>query len=208
MNVNLVCSDAVVHCSIRTVENCSDLCRSLLSDVCCCTATIHVPSLDHDSVSLTLSLLEQLVAGEQLVVESSLLGPVRSVLELLGVTWETDGDGNNNSSINPTTGDLKVLSSKCTCTCTCTCKYTCTCTCRKLQCLQARIQTMTRYPRSVFFMIFVQPPLPGLLPMWPVNAFLPAPKKASQKEKVQGYFHVIFCRQYFYKVTEMLFFCI
>jgi hypothetical protein len=54
-------------------------------------------------------------------------------------------------------------------------------------------------------MIFVQPPLPGLLPMWPVNAFLPAPKKASQKEKVQGYFHVIFCRQYFYKVTEMLF---
>ena len=75
MNVNLVCSDAVVYCSIRTVENCSDFCRTLMSDVCRCTATIHVPSLDHDSVSLTLSLLEQVVAGKELVVESSLLGP-------------------------------------------------------------------------------------------------------------------------------------
>ena len=110
MNLQVVCCDAVLHCSISTVENCSDFCRSLFSDVCRCTATLHVPSLDHDSVSLTLSLLEQVVAGQELVVESSLLGATRPVLELLGVTWEAEGDGNNNSSINPTTGAIKVLS--------------------------------------------------------------------------------------------------
>ena len=99
----------MVHCSIQTVENCSDFCRSLFSDVCRCTATIHVPSLDHDSVSLTLSLLEQVVAGQELVIESSLLRLIRPVMELLGVTWETEDDGNNNSSLNHTTGALKVL---------------------------------------------------------------------------------------------------
>ena len=81
--MKLVCSDAVVHCSI---QNCSDFCKSLFSDVCCCTATLHVPSLDHDSVSLTLSLLEQVVDEHELVIESSLLRPIRLVLELLGVT--------------------------------------------------------------------------------------------------------------------------
>ena len=68
MNMKLVCSDAVVHCSIQTVENCSDFCKSLFSDMCCCTATLHVPSLDHDSVSLTLSLLGQVGAGQELVI--------------------------------------------------------------------------------------------------------------------------------------------
>ena len=68
MNMKLVCSDAVLHCSIQTVENCSDFHKSLFSDVCRCTATLHVPSLDHDSLSLTLSLLEQVVAGQELVI--------------------------------------------------------------------------------------------------------------------------------------------
>ena len=108
MNMKLVCSDAVVHCSI---QNCSDFCKSLFSDVCRCTTTLHVPSLDHDSVSLTLSLLRQVFAGQEVVIESSLLRPIRPVLELLGVTWETEGNINNNSSLNPTTGALKVLSS-------------------------------------------------------------------------------------------------
>ena len=111
MNIQIVFSDAVLHCSIRTVENCSDFCTRLFSGVCRCTATLHVPSLDHDSVSLTLSLLEQAVAGQQLVVESSMLGAVRPVLELLGVAWDTGSDSNNTSSINPTTGAMQVLSS-------------------------------------------------------------------------------------------------
>ena len=112
MNILIVFSDAVLHCSIRTVENCSDFCTRLFSGVCrCCTATLYIPSLDHDSVSLTLSLLEQAVAGQQLVVESSMLGAVRPVLELLGVAWDTGGDSNNTSSINPTTGAMQVLSS-------------------------------------------------------------------------------------------------
>ena len=46
-----------------------------------------------------------------LVVESIILGAIRRILELLGVTWDTDGDSNNNSSLNPTTGATKVLSS-------------------------------------------------------------------------------------------------
>ena len=84
--MKLVCSDAVRHCSIQTVEICSDFCRILFCDMCRCTATLHVPSLDHDSVSLTLSLLEQVVDEHELVIESSLLRPIRLVLELLGVT--------------------------------------------------------------------------------------------------------------------------
>ena len=125
MNLRVVCSDgAVVHCSIRTVENCSDFCTRMFSDMCRCTATVIIPSLDHDSVSLTLSLLEQTVAGQQLVVESSMLGAVRPVLELLGVAWDLGGDGNNNSTLNPNTGAIQVMSCSCTCTCTCTCMCT------------------------------------------------------------------------------------
>ena len=59
----------------------------------------------------TLSLLEHVEAGQELVVKSSMVGATRPVLELLGVTWDTDGDSSNNSFVNPTTGVVKVLSS-------------------------------------------------------------------------------------------------
>ena len=56
-------------------------------------------------------MLEQVLAGQELVVESSMVGATRPVLELLDVTWNTDGNSSNNSSIQPTTGAVNVLSS-------------------------------------------------------------------------------------------------
>ena len=98
----------MLQCSIRTIENCSDLCAVLFSDLCHCSATLHTPSLSYDSVSLAVSLLEDVLAGQQLVVGGSILGAVRPVLELLGVDWVEEEDSNNNSAINPDTRAIKI----------------------------------------------------------------------------------------------------
>ena len=55
-------------------------------------------------------LLEQVEAGQALVVESSMVRATTPVLELLGVTWDTDGYSNNNLFINPTTGAVNIRS--------------------------------------------------------------------------------------------------
>ena len=94
--------------SIRTIRNCSDLCSVLFSDLCHCSATLYTPSLAHDSVHLTVSLLEDVLAGQQLVLGNSMLGAVRPVLELLEVDWAEEEDTSNNSAINPDTGAIKV----------------------------------------------------------------------------------------------------
>ena len=106
MNLSIVCSDEICQCSMRTIEQCSNLCATLFSDLCRCSATLHTPSLDHHSVRLTVSLLEDVLAGEQLVLGGSMLVAVRPVLELLGVDWAEDT--NNNSAINPETGAIEV----------------------------------------------------------------------------------------------------
>ena len=62
--LSTVCQDSVLQCSIRTIENCSNLCAVLFSDLCHCSATQYTPSLTHDSVHLTVSLLEDVLAGQ------------------------------------------------------------------------------------------------------------------------------------------------
>ena len=94
--------------SIRTVRNWSVLCSVLFSDLCHCSATLYTPSLAHDSVHLTVSLLEDVLAGQQLVLGNSMLGAVRPVLELLEVDRAEEEDTSNNSAINPDTGAIKV----------------------------------------------------------------------------------------------------
>ena len=106
MNLSIVCSDEIYQCSIRTIEQCSNFCATLFSDLCRCSATLHTPSLDHDTVRLTVSLLEDVLAGEQLVVGGSMLVAVKLVLQLLGVDWAEDT--NNNWAINPATGAIEV----------------------------------------------------------------------------------------------------
>ena len=51
------------------------------------------------------------VAGQELVVESSMVRATRPGLDLPGVAWDTDGDSNKKSYIKPTNGAAKVLSS-------------------------------------------------------------------------------------------------
>ena len=109
MNLRIVCSDSVLQCSRTTIENCSELCGVLFSDLCRCSATLHTPSLDHDHVSLTVSLMEGMLAGQQLVVRGRMLEAVRPVLDLLGVDWAVEEDTNSNSSIHPETGAIEVM---------------------------------------------------------------------------------------------------
>ena len=90
MNLSIVCSDEIFQCSIRTIEKCSNLCATLFSDLCRCSATLHTPSLAHDAVRLAVSLLEDVLAGQQLVVGGTILAVVRPVLMLLGVDWAED----------------------------------------------------------------------------------------------------------------------
>ena len=92
--------------SIRTIRNCSDLCSVLFSDLCHCSVTLCTPSLAHNSVHLTVSLLENVLAGQQLVL--GMLGAIRPVLKLLEVDWAEEEDTSNNSAINPDTGAIKV----------------------------------------------------------------------------------------------------
>ena len=63
MNLSIVCSDEIFQCSIRTIEKCSNLCATLFSDLCRCSATLHTPSLAHDAVRLAVSLLEDVLAA-------------------------------------------------------------------------------------------------------------------------------------------------
>ena len=63
MNLSIVYSDAISQCSIRTIEKCSNLCATIFSDLCGCSATLHTPSLTHDVVRLAVSLLEDVLAG-------------------------------------------------------------------------------------------------------------------------------------------------
>ena len=91
---------------MASLRNCSDLCSVLFSDLCHCSATLCTPSLAHNSVHLTVSLLENVLAGQQLVL--GMLWAVRPVLELLEVDWAKEEDTSNNSSINPDTGAIKV----------------------------------------------------------------------------------------------------
>ena len=106
MNLSIVCNKSVLQFSIRTIKNCSDLCSVFFRDLCHCSATLCTPSLAHNSVHLTVSLLENELAGQQLVL--GMLGAVRPVLELLEVDWAEEEDTSNNSAINPDTGAIKV----------------------------------------------------------------------------------------------------
>jgi hypothetical protein len=66
---------------------------------------MYVPSLAHDSVHLTASLLEDVLAGqEHLVLGNSMLWAVRPVLELLEVDWAEEEGTSNNSAMNHDTG--------------------------------------------------------------------------------------------------------
>ena len=115
MNLSIVCNNSVLQFSIRTIRNCSDLCSVLFSDFCHCCTTLYTPSLAHDSVHLTASLLEDVLAGhwpllsgQQLVLGTSMLWAVRPVLELLDVDWAEEEDTSNNLAINHDTGAIKV----------------------------------------------------------------------------------------------------
>ena len=55
----------------------------IFSDLCPCSAILLTLSVDHDFVSL----LEHMVAGQQLVVEDSIVGAARPFLELFVVDW-------------------------------------------------------------------------------------------------------------------------
>ena len=102
--LSINCNNSLLQFSIRTIRNCSDLCSVLFSDLCHCSATLCTPSLAHNSVHLTVSLLENVLAGQQLVLGNSMLGAVRPVLELLEVDWAEEEDTSNNSANNPDTG--------------------------------------------------------------------------------------------------------
>ena len=106
MNLSIVCNKSVLQFSIRTIRNCSDVCSVLFSDLCHCSDTLCTPSLAHNSVHLAVSLLENVLVGQQLVL--GMLGAVRPVLELLEVDWAKEEDTSNNSAINPDTGAIKV----------------------------------------------------------------------------------------------------
>ena len=82
-------------------------CSALFSDLCHCITTLYTPSLAWP-VHLTVSLLENVLAGQQLVLGISMLGAVRPVLELLEVDWAKEEDTSNNSAINPDTRAIKV----------------------------------------------------------------------------------------------------
>ena len=59
-------------------------------------------------VRLTVSLLEDMLAGQQLVLGNSMLGAVRSVLKLLEVDFANEEeDTSNDSAINPDTEAIK-----------------------------------------------------------------------------------------------------
>ena len=69
---------------------------------------MYTPSLAHDSVHLAVSLQEDVLAGQQLVLANSILGAVRPVLELLDVDWAQKEDTSSNSTINPDTRAIKL----------------------------------------------------------------------------------------------------
>ena len=116
MNVSIVCNNALLQFSIKPIRNCSDLCLVLFSDLCLCMQCSAVqcsavppctpPSLAHDSVHLTVSLLEDGLTGSWAIY--CMLGAVRPVLELLEVDRAEEEFTTNNSAINPDTRATKV----------------------------------------------------------------------------------------------------
>ena len=75
---------------VRSISKFYDRCKSIGQNVfdaqqylCPCSAILLTLSVDHDFVSL----LEHMVAGQQLVVEDSIVGAARPFLELFVVDW-------------------------------------------------------------------------------------------------------------------------
>ena len=99
MNCNIICSDGILQSDLDIITNCSDLC-TLFRDTCVCSATLHLPSLTCDAVSLAMVMVKQ-------VVKAPMIRLVEPVFSLLGIPHKhTDI---HNSALDPSTGDLKVI---------------------------------------------------------------------------------------------------
>ena len=78
-----------------------------------CTATAHLPGFSSDAVRLAIDLVRQArevgPMGEGVVVEELMLAVVGPVLSSLGIACTAADSNNNNSELDPATGDLKQV---------------------------------------------------------------------------------------------------
>ena len=87
--------------------------HELFKESCRCTATTHLPGFSSDAVRLAVDLVRQArevgPMGEGVVVEELMLAVVGPVLSSLGIACTAADSNNNNSELDPATGDLKQV---------------------------------------------------------------------------------------------------
>ena len=86
--------------------------HELFKESCRCTATVHLPGFSSDAVRLAVDLVRQAREVGPMgkgVVEELMLAVVGPVLSSLGIACTAADSNNNNSELDPATGDLKQV---------------------------------------------------------------------------------------------------
>ena len=110
MNCRLICSDGVIDYDLERVLNFSDFVHELFKESCRCTATVHLSSFGSDAVSLAIDLVRQArEVGEGVMVEGVMMALVGPVFTALGIACLAADSNNNNSELDPATGELEQV---------------------------------------------------------------------------------------------------